>query len=82
MSDNALLNSSHTLRFFNHAFAQVVEDFAAENVVYLELRTTPKVLYVWQILLTIQHIMFFIKQFLAAKQGEGNDQAFLRGSSY
>lgn len=29
----------------NSSFKQVVEDFASENVVYIELRTTPKVLY-------------------------------------
>lgn len=29
--------------FSNNSYKQVVEDFASDNVVYLELRTTPKV---------------------------------------
>ena len=28
---------------YNSTFNQVIEDFASENVVYIELRTTPKV---------------------------------------
>lgn len=30
---------------------QVIEDFASENVVYLELRTTPKVTEFWSLVI-------------------------------
>lgn len=41
---------SHTfypLMYYSSSCGQVIEDFAADNVVYLELRTTPKVYYIF-----------------------------------
>lgn len=42
-----MISGVHVHAYLLFFFSQVVEDFAAEDVVYLELRTTPKVCYVY-----------------------------------